>query len=305
MPIRLYYCDHHEFPLPSGHKFPLRKYALLRLALEGDPAIETVRAPIAERDDIERVHEPAYVASFLKGMLEPEVMRRIGFPWSEGLVRRTLASVGGTVQAAGDALARGFGGNLAGGTHHAFAGYGAGYCVFNDVAVAIVKLLGEGRVGRAAVVDLDVHQGDGTASLFRDDPRVLTVSVHGANNFPFRKEASKIDVPLPDRTGDEGYFEALQPLLPRVMEFEPEMIFFQSGVDGLREDSLGRLSLTARGLEARDRLVLETCRSAGIPVVVTLGGGYADPIEATVEAHAATFRTAAGIYGGMVGRRTT
>ncbi|MCL5743887.1 MAG: histone deacetylase, partial [Acidobacteria bacterium] len=220
-------------------------------------------------------------------------MRRIGFPWSEGLVRRTLASVGGTLAAARDALASGFGGNLAGGTHHAFPGEGAGFCVFNDIAVAIRCLR-----KRAAVVDLDVHQGDGTAVIFRNDPDVLTLSVQARNNFPFRRQRSKIDVDLADGTGDGQYLEALARVLPAAFEFRPEIVFYQSGVDALAEDRLGRLSLTHEGLKQRDSMVMESCRQNGVPLVITLGGGYAQPIELTVEAHANTFRAAAAILAG-------
>jgi acetoin utilization deacetylase AcuC-like enzyme len=296
MALRLYYCDHHEIPLPDGHKFPIQKYRLLREILSREAGIELATAPMADRDDLERVHDSGYIAAFLKGMLEPAMMRRIGFPWSEHLVRRTLASVGGTVRASLDAMERGFGGNLAGGTHHAFPDHGTGFCIFNDVAVAVRKLMADGCVKRVAVVDLDVHQGDGTAFIFRDDERVLTVSVHGARNFPFRKQESKLDVALPDETEDEEYVAAVTSVLPRVVEFSPDVVFYQTGVDGLGSDVLGRLSLSHACLAERDRLVFAACRDAGIPVVATLGGGYANPIEDTVEAHLATFRTAVTVF---------
>jgi acetoin utilization deacetylase AcuC-like enzyme len=218
------------------------------------------------------------------------MMRRIGFPWSPQLVRRTLASVGGTLAATADALRTGFGGNLAGGTHHAFYAEGSGFCVFNDLAVAI-----RARRLRAAVVDLDVHQGDGTAAIFEDDPAVLTLSLHGQNNFPFRKQRSRIDIALPDGTGDDAYLSRLAAALPQVREFGPGILFYQSGVDTLSGDRLGRLALTHAGLVERDRMVFQFVRDVGIPIVVTLGGGYADPIDRTVEAHANTFRTAAGL----------
>jgi len=201
--------------------------------------------------------------------------------------------VGGTLAAARDALATGFGGNLAGGTHHAFRAEGAGFCVFNDIAVA-VRCAGK----RAAVIDLDVHQGDGTALLLQDDAAVLTLSVHGRNNFPFRKQRSKIDVNLADGTGDADYLDALADVLPAVFEFRPEIVFYQSGVDALAEDRLGRLSLTRSGLKQRDSMVMENCRRNGVPVVVTLGGGYAKPVELTAEAHANTFRVAAALLAG-------
>jgi acetoin utilization deacetylase AcuC-like enzyme len=223
-------------------------------------------------------------------------MRRIGFPWSQGLAARTLASPGGTLAAAGDALDSGFGGTLSGGTHHAFRAHGAGYCVFNDVAVAVHSLRQTDRVRRFAVVDLDVHQGDGTAHFFEHDAGVLTVSLHGAHNFPFQKQRSSIDIELADGTGDAAYLEALDGVLPRVAEFRPELVFYLSGVDALAGDALGRLALTHAGLAERDRRVIGLCRSHSLPLAITLGGGYSDPIAATVEAHANTFRIAAELF---------
>jgi acetoin utilization deacetylase AcuC-like enzyme len=231
------------------------------------------------------------------------VMRRIGFPWSPELVRRTLASVGGTLAASRDAMERGFGGNLAGGTHHAFRGEGAGFCVFNDLAVAILALRRDGLAGRAALIDLDVHQGDGSAAIFADDPAVLTLSMHGENNFPFRKQRSRIDVALADGTDDAEYLRQLQQVLPEVTAFRPEVIFYQSGVDALVGDRLGRLALTLDGLKQRDRLVLEVSRA--IPLVITLGGGYGDPIERTAEAHANTFRQALTVARDVTPRSAT
>jgi acetoin utilization deacetylase AcuC-like enzyme len=293
---RLFYCDQHEIPLPAGHRFPMRKYPLLREALAASGAFLMEEAPMAAAGTVSLAHDAEYVRNFVEGALDERMMRRIGFPWSPYLVRRTLASVGGTLGASRDALAAGFGGNLAGGTHHAFRGEGSGFCVFNDIAVAIHDLR-RGGVARTAVLDLDVHQGDGTARIFEHDAAVLTVSLHGRNNFPFRKQQSQIDVDLADGTGDEEYLEALAGVLPRVLEFRPELVFYQSGVDALAEDRMGRLALTHDGLRRRDRMVMETVRSAGIPLAVTLGGGYAEPIELTVEAHANTFLTAAEVYG--------
>ncbi len=297
MPRRLFYCDHHAIPLPPGHKFPVAKYALLRelLAAEGFYRLEP--AGFAPAEILMLAHDPEYVRGFLEGSLNPAVLRRIGFPWSEDLVRRTLASVGGTLAAATEALGTGFGGNLAGGTHHAFRSEGSGFCVFNDMAVAILYLRRERLIRRAAVIDLDVHQGDGTALLFRDDPDVLTLSVHGRNNFPFRKQQSRIDVDLEDGTVDETYLRSLCEVLPQVFAFAPEVVFYQSGVDALAGDRLGRLALSHSGLAERDRIVMESCHAHGVPLVITLGGGYADPISRTAEAHANTFRTAARVYG--------
>jgi acetoin utilization deacetylase AcuC-like enzyme len=284
---RLFYSDHHAIPLPPGHKFPAQKYALLRAMLEADGVYQMQPASFADAATIELAHDPDYVRKILDGSIDSRVMRRIGFPWSEQLVRRTLASVGGTLAATADALATGFGGNLAGGTHHAFYSEGAGFCVFNDLAIAI-----RANRRRAAVLDLDVHQGDGTAAIFERDSDVLTISVHGDNNFPFRKQRSALDVALPDGTGDGAYIAAVGDVLPVIAEFRPEIVFYQSGVDGLAADRLGRLALSESGLKERDRIVFKFVREHAIPIVVTLGGGYSEPIEQTVNAHCNTFRAA-------------
>jgi acetoin utilization deacetylase AcuC-like enzyme len=297
MKHRLFYCDHYPIPLPPGHRFPIEKYTRLRALLEAEGAYRVEPAPLADAATVELAHDPAYVQAILDGTVEERMMRRVGFPWSPELVRRTLASVGGTLAASRDAMAHGFGGNLAGGTHHAFRGEGSGFCVFNDLAVAILALRREGLAARAAVIDLDVHQGDGTAAIFEDDPSVLTFSMHGENNFPFRKQRSRIDVALADGTGDTEYLRRLQDALPEVVAFCPQVIFYQSGVDALAGDRLGRLTLTSEGLIHRDRLVLEASR--GIPLVITLGGGYAEPIDRTVEAHANTFRAALATFPGI------
>jgi acetoin utilization deacetylase AcuC-like enzyme len=296
--LKLYYCDDHPIPLPAGHKFPASKYRLVRELLAADGKFEFEAAPPAYPASIELVHDPAYVRSFLDGSVDPRTMRRIGFPWSEELVARTLASVGGTLCATRDALEVGVGGNLAGGTHHAFPSEGAGFCVFNDIAVAICSLLRSGRIERAAVVDLDVHQGDGTALIFSNEPRVLTVSLHGASNFPARKQRSGLDVELPDGAGDAEYLAALDQTLPRVFDFAPEIIFYQAGVDTLSSDTLGRLALTLEGLGRRDDAVFQGAKSHRIPVAITLGGGYSEPISHTVQAHVQTYRSAARVFFG-------
>lgn len=286
--MRLFSCDHHHIPLPSGHKFPVAKYRLLRERLEADGRFRIERPPPADPRTICLAHDPAYVAAFIEGRLSAPAMRRIGFPWSEGLVARTLCSAGATLAATHAALETGFGGALAGGTHHASYAEGSGFCVFNDIAIAI-KAVGK----RAAVVDLDVHQGDGTAAIFSGDPSVFTLSLHGRNNFPLRKRTSSLDLAFADGTGDDAYLEGLSRALPAVLAFRPEIAFYQSGVDGLASDKLGLLALTPDGLALRDRMVFENLRREGIPVVTVLGGGYSDPIELTVDAHAATFRLAA------------
>jgi acetoin utilization deacetylase AcuC-like enzyme len=294
--LRVYYCDHHDIPLPAGHKFPVRKYRMLRETLEADGVFDLRPAPAAPLSAIELAHDPAYLQAFLTGTLSAAAMRRIGFPWSRGLVERTLASAGSTLHSAWDCFECGIAGGLAGGTHHAFAAEGAGFCVLNDIAIAIRALQQGGRVRRAAIIDLDVHQGDGTAAIFEHDSDVLTFSMHGARNFPFRKQRSTIDVELPDLTNDDDYLSKLSEALHVVWQFEPEIVFFQAGVDSLATDRLGRLSLTINGLKQRDFLVFQGAHSRNIPVVVTLGGGYSEPIEITVEAHANTFRAARVYY---------
>ncbi len=294
--MKIYYCDHHEIPLPPGHKFPMRKYRLLRDTLSSEPGFTLEPPPMADVETICLAHDRDYVENFVLGKMDPKAMRRIGFPWSEGLVRRTLASAGSTLAATRDALETGLGGTLAGGTHHAFRKEGSGFCVFNDVAIAIHWLRAQGHHRRAAVIDLDVHQGDGTAHFFEHDPDVFTLSLHGAHNFPFRKQRSSLDGELPDETSDEEYLRALDSALPRVWDFAPEIVFYLSGVDALWSDVLGRLSLTYAGLAARDARVIGAAYERRIPLVITLGGGYSNPIENTVQAHASTFRTARDLF---------
>jgi acetoin utilization deacetylase AcuC-like enzyme len=294
---RLFYCDHYRIPLPDGHKFPMSKYILTRDLLAEDGLFQFACAPLADRGIVELVHDSDYVSRFLEGTLAPQAIRRIGFPWSEDLVKRTLASVGGTLAATEDALRTGWSGNLAGGTHHAFRGEGSGFCVFNDIAVAILYLRHHRGIAKAAVIDLDVHQGDGTAAIFEHDPDVFTLSFHGRNNFPFRKQRSRIDVELDDRMEDTAYLELVRQWLPRVFESGPGAIFYQSGVDALATDRLGKLSLTQAGIARRNELVIEACKQYGAPLIVTMGGGYSEPVELTARAHANVYRTAAAAFG--------
>jgi acetoin utilization deacetylase AcuC-like enzyme len=212
-------------------------------------------------------------------------------------VRRGLASVAGTVLAARAALEEGVAGNLAGGTHHAFRDYGEGFCVFNDIAVAALKLLAEGHVGRVAVVDLDVHQGNGTAAILGDDPRVFLLDMYGRHNYPFRKVPATLEVPLENGTEDGEYLSLLERALPALFSFGPDIIFYQAGVDVLKEDSLGKLGMTHEGIMRRDRMVLEGATEFGVPVVLTLGGGYSRPIEHSVRAYAGTYRVARQVFG--------
>lgn len=293
---RLFFTDQYTLTLPEGHKFPARKYELVRQLLLRDADFSFELASLPSQEVIQLAHDPAYVHDFIDGTLSSAAVRRIGLPWSKGLVQRALASVGGTLSAAHDALENGWGGTLGGGTHHAFRSEGAGFCVFNDIAVAIQFFRTSGRIRRAAVIDLDVHQGDGTAEIFRGNDDVFTLSIHCRRNFPFRKQQSTLDVALPDGVEDQEYLSHLDAALPPVLAFQPEIIFYQSGVDGLATDVLGHLSLTHQGLIARDRKVMETARAEGIPLVVTSGGGYSRPIELSAEAHANTYRTAWQLY---------
>lgn len=283
--------------LPPKHRFPMHKYGLLRerLVAEGIvSAAELFPARAAPLEEIHAVHDAGYVQGFLDGTLDRRVIQRIGFPWSEAMVLRSLGSVGSTLGAVDAAMEHGIAGSLAGGTHHAYRDFGSGYCVFNDLAVAARRLLDRGAVERVLVFDVDVHQGDGTAAIFEDDDRVFTCSVHGSKNFPSRKMTSDLDVPLPDGTGDEEYLAAMSAALEESLErARPDVVLYQGGVDVLAEDHLGRLSLTREGVLERDRVALGRFRGEGLPVALTLGGGYANPIEASVEAYAGTYRIAA------------
>jgi len=300
--MQAFYCDQFVLPLPEGHRFPMRKYALLRDAAlaAGVLAPDALFIPeAATEDELVRAHDAAYVRKVFGGGLTDKEIRRLGFPWSPQLVERSRRSVGGTIQACRAALRDGVAVNLAGGTHHAFPDYGAGFCVFNDVAVAARAMLAEGRAARIAVVDCDVHQGDGTAAIFAGDPAVFTFSIHGARNFPFHKQASDLDVELPDGAGDAAYLDALRPALAATLAHaRPELVIYVAGADPYEGDRLGLLKLSKAGLAERDRLVLEGCAGQGIPVAVVMGGGYARAIEDVVCIHLATIRAAAAVGDG-------
>ena len=277
------------------------KYRLLRERLVSEGVLgaeELQESDVIDRPSLLLAHTPEYLDAVFSGTLSEPEQRRLGFSWSEALVARSRASVFGTVAAARAALRDGVAGNLAGGTHHAHADRGTGFCVFNDIAVAARTLQREGLIERAAVVDLDVHQGDGTAAIFAGDDSVFTFSMHGAKNFPFRKQRSSLDVELADGCGDSEYIAALEEHLETVLDrARPDVLFFQAGVDPLEHDLLGRLKLTRTGLRLRDRIVASASRDHGIPLVLTLGGGYARPIALSVDAHVGTWREARGVFG--------
>lgn len=292
-----FYSDHFVLPLPADHKFPMAKYARLRERVldRGVVAADSlVEAPAAEWDELRLVHTPEYVDAVASGTLPPEAQRRIGFPWSPEMVERSRRSVGATIAAARAALDDGLAANLAGGTHHAFADRGEGFCVFNDVAVAARVLQRDGKAPRIAVVDCDVHQGNGTAAIFQHDPSVFTFSMHGAHNFPFRKETSDLDVALEDGATDADYLPLLARHLDDVIErHRPDFVFYLAGADPFEGDRLGRLKMTIDGLRARDELVLGRCRVLGLPVAISMSGGYAHDIDAIVTIHANTIAVAA------------
>jgi len=282
--------------LPANHRFPIAKYALLRDAVRARGLVaagnlhEPQRAPI---ESLLLVHTERYVHAVTAGTLTDAEQRRIGLPWSESLVERSFRAVGGTCEAATAALERGLTMNLAGGTHHAFPDHGEGFCVFNDVAVAIRTLQRDGRIRRAVIIDLDVHQGNGTHAIFAGDPSVFTFSMHGGRNYPFHKVAGSLDVELPDGTGDDVYLDTLADALPRVLSAAaPDLAIYLAGADSHEGDRLGRLCLTFDGLARRDVMVLDACREVGIPVAITIAGGYGRTIEDSVRVHLNTVRIA-------------
>jgi acetoin utilization deacetylase AcuC-like enzyme len=287
----------YTIPLPTHHRFPIAKYALLRDAVIASGLVapahihEPDRAPI---ESLRLVHGERYLQAVLSGALTDAEQRRIGLPWSEFLVERSFRAVGGTCEAAAAALERGLTMNLAGGTHHAFPDHGEGFCVFNDVAVAIRTLQRDGRIRRAVVIDLDVHQGNGTHAIFTGDPSVFTFSIHGGRNYPFHKVAGSLDVELADGTGDDEYLAALAASLPGVLSASaPDLALYLAGADSHEGDRLGRLCLTFDGLARRDVMVLDACREVGIPVAITIAGGYGRNIEDSVRVHLNTVRIAA------------
>ena len=307
--MRAFYCDRFVLPLPPGHSFPMGKYARLRDAVLHDGSVapdELLEPEAASRADLALVHDAAYIEAVFSGSLPAAAQRRIGFPWSPEMVERSRRSVGATITAAKAALEDGLAANLAGGTHHAYPEHGEGYCVFNDIAVAARVLQRDALLpprSRIAIVDCDVHQGNGTAAIFQHDDSVFTLSIHGEKNFPFRKAASDLDVALPDGTGDGEYLAHLERALAVVEEYRPAFVFYLSGADAYEGDRLGRLALTVDGLRARDRLVLERFRA--LPVAVAMGGGYCPEVDVTARIHANTILEAARLSSSPSVRRLT
>jgi len=298
--LAIAYSPIYKYQLPAGHRFPMEKYELLpeQLLYEGTitPAAFFGPDPISE-EIILRTHTPAYWEKLRTNTLSRKEARAIGFPIRPELIARGRVIAAGTIACARIAVQRGVALNIAGGTHHAFADRGEGFCVFNDIAIAATELLHHGEIERALVVDLDVHQGNGTASIFAEEPRVFTFSLHGERNYPTRKEQSDLDIGLPDGTTDPVYLQTLYDTLPDLLDrVRPDLVFYLSGVDILTSDKLGRLSVSLTGCKQRDRFVFTECYRRGLPVAVSMGGGYSKQLAHIIEAHANTYRVAAEVY---------
>ncbi len=296
MSLHCWSSAHYVIDLPEGHRFPIAKYGLLRDAVLAEGVVQASALHDPERaplDDVARVHDADYIQRLVRGTMPSAEQRALGFPWSEGLVERSFRASGGTLEAALHAQRAGIAMNLAGGTHHAFASHGEGFCVLNDVAIAVRGLRARGLLRRAAVVDLDVHQGNGTHSIFADDDDTFTFSMHGRRNYPFRKVAGRLEVELEDGTADTEYLEKLAEALPAVLAASrPDMVFYLAGADPHEGDTLGRLKLSFDGLMRRDALVLEAARAVGVPVTIAIAGGYGADIHDTVRVHVNTARVA-------------
>lgn len=298
--LKIAYHPIYKHPLPLGHRFPMGKYELIyeQLLHEGTCKLDNFFEPeIPNNKYIFQVHDPEYVSDLLNLTLDQKAARKIGFPLSERLIERELVITDGTLKASEFALQNGISMNIAGGTHHAFTNRGEGFCLFNDQAVGARYLLKKELVKKILIVDLDVHQGNGTAEIFRNDDDVFTFSMHGKSNYPFQKEISNLDIPLETGIEDSEYLSILKEILPKLMyEQEPDFVYYLSGVDVIATDKLGKLSLTLDGCKERDRFVLQTCKDHKIPVMCSMGGGYSPEIRTIVDAHANTFRLAQEIF---------
>lgn len=299
--MRVSYSDGYYVPLPSGHPFPMQKFPALHALLRREGLIQpsdVVTPRPADWSDLLCVHTNDYLRRLATGQLSSRAVRRMGLPWSKRLVHRSRLAVQGTINAAFMALEDGIAANLAGGTHHAFPGHGEGFCVLNDVAIAIRVLMRSCWIRRALIIDLDVHQGNANAAFFADEEAVFTFSMHGAKNYPYHKPPSSLDVDLPDATGDDAYLDALQSHLPRVIDAaRPDLIFYLGGIDVMAHDRFGRTALTREGLHARDGYALEIIRQSGCPVTLLLSGGYAETPEKTADYHAVMHREARRVFG--------
>ncbi|MEZ5307722.1 MAG: histone deacetylase [Pyrinomonadaceae bacterium] len=299
---RAFYSKNYYAEIGDGHVFPIRKFELVRNILidEGTLNSNEIEEPLpALFDDLALVHDPSYLKRMISGNLGANELRRLGLPWSESLVRRTLLAVAGTIAASATAIEAGVASNLAGGTHHAFPDRGEGFCVLNDVAVAIAVLRKRSLANRFLIVDCDVHQGNGTAFIFKDDEDVFTFSIHGEKNYPLRKEMSDLDIELPDFTADEEYLRILEAAIDRISHFSPDLVFYLAGADPFQDDKLGRLSLSKAGLAERDGLVLRHFAREHIPIVTVMSGGYAREMMDTVDIHCNTIRMVKKVFGDL------
>ena len=295
--MKIFSYDHLTFPLPAGHRFPVEKYGLLRQRTSDLVGCEMHTPSPALLSHLHKAHTPDYVDRVLNGRLSREEVRRIGLPWSPELVARVLASVGATTAVCRLALQEGIAVSLGGGTHHACRAEGQGFCIFNDVMVALRVMQAEGRIRRALVVDCDVHQGNGTAEIAQGDATIFTFSIHGEKNFPYRKFPGDLDIGLPDKTGDDVYLAALRTGLNIALaRSHPDMVVYLAGADVYERDRLGRLALTKAGIAARDQLVLTQCQLAGLPVAITMAGGYGIDIQETVAIQFQTVQLALAAY---------
>lgn len=295
--MKAFYTDHFVLPLPEGHRFPMAKYRMVREQVGDLPGLNLIEAPPATDTQLLLAHDPVYVQRVITGTLAPQAQREIGFPWSPGMVERSRRSVGATIAASRVALEDGIAVNLAGGTHHAYRDKGSGFCVFNDAAVAARVMQRSHGIERIAIIDLDVHQGNGTASILRRDASIFTLSLHGEKNFPFRKEPSDLDIGLPDGCTDAEYLAALENALDALSRrFKPDLLIYLAGADPHEADRLGRLKLSFAGLKARDERVLEFAKSLNIGVAITMAGGYGTDINNTVRVHVQTIAAALGYW---------
>jgi acetoin utilization deacetylase AcuC-like enzyme len=291
--LKAFYTDQFVLPLPEGHRFPMQKYALLREAVQTLAPSSLFEAASASDDQLSLAHDTSYIERMSQGTLSASEIRQIGFPWSPQMAERARRSTGATIAALQSALIDGCGVNLAGGTHHAFADHGEGFCCYNDAAVAARVIQRDHAIERVLICDLDVHQGNGTASILANDDSIFTFSMHGERNYPIRKETSDLDVEMPDGCDDDAYMSALEKHLPQIMNtFKPQAMIYLAGADPFAGDRLGRLKLTKAGLTARDRFVLQCGRDNTLPVAVTMAGGYAHNLADIVDIHFNTVRTA-------------
>jgi acetoin utilization deacetylase AcuC-like enzyme len=297
--LKVFYISRKPLELPPNHRFPVKKYLSLKHELLSQGVLidrELYASSPVSREIALLAHTPGYYDAVIEGSLDHRMIRQIGLPWSHALVERVLASIGSAIDSSHEALVSGISGHLSGGTHHAFADQGRGFCIFNDLAITILHLLDERLIQRAAIIDLDAHQGNGNSAILGNRSDVFIFSMHGEKSYPYRKVPSTLDIDLPQNVEDNLYLSLLKDAIPRVLESKPDIIFYLAGVDPLREDRLGKMSLSMRGLAHRDQMVLEACYRHQIPVSIAMGGGYAQPIDHTVMAHVQTYKIAKQTY---------